>query len=90
MGFPLFCCQNKIGIENQHNLFFASVESSNGQLVESGSRTIAVVGIADSISEAEKIAEKEVSLIVGPLFHRTDIGTDAVIQKRIEHMNSFQ
>ena len=77
-------------IENPDNLFFAAVESSNGQLVESGSRTIAVVGIADSISEAEKIAEKEVSLIVGPLFHRTDIGTNAVIQKRIEHMNSFQ
>ena len=77
-------------IENPDNLFFASVESSNGQLVESGSRTIAIVGIADSISEAEKIAEKEVSLILGPLFHRTDIGTDAVIQKRIEHMNSFR
>jgi phosphoribosylamine-glycine ligase len=77
-------------IENPDNLFFASVESSNGQLVESGSRTIAVIGIADSISEAEKIAEKEVSLILGPLFHRTDIGTDAVIQKRIEHMNSFR
>jgi phosphoribosylamine--glycine ligase len=77
-------------IENPDNLFFASVESSNGQLVASGSRTIAVIGIADSISEAEKIAEKEVSLILGPLFHRTDIGTDAVIQKRIEHMNSFR
>ena len=77
-------------IENPDNLFFASVESSHGQLVESGSRTIAVIGIADSISEAEKIAEKEVSLILGPLFHRTDIGTDAVIQKRIEHMSSFR
>jgi phosphoribosylamine--glycine ligase len=48
------------------------------------------VGIADTISEAEKIAEKEVSSISGPLFHRTDIGTDTVIQKRIDHMNSLR
>jgi phosphoribosylamine--glycine ligase len=48
------------------------------------------VGIADTISEAEIIAEKEISSIVGPLFHRTDIGTGAAIQKRIIHMNSIR
>jgi len=59
-------------------------------LVEAGSRTVAIVGIADTISEAEKIAEKEVSSIAGPLFHRIDIGTDDVIQKRIDHMESLR
>jgi len=52
--------------------------------------TVAVVGVADSISEAETLAEKEVSSIKGPLFHRTDIGTDEIIQKRIDHMNSLR
>ena len=77
-------------IENPDSLFYASVDIQNGQLVEAGSRTVAVVGIADSISEAEVIAEKEISSVTGPLFHRTDIGTDAVVQKRVHHMNSLR
>ena len=77
-------------IENPDSLFYASVDIQNGQLVEAGSRTVAVVGIADSISEAEVIAEKEISSVTGPLFHRTDIGTDKVVQKRVDHMNSLR
>jgi len=77
-------------ISNPDGLFYASVDIQGGQLVEAGSRTVAVVGVADSISEAEAIAEKEVSAVKGPLFHRTDIGTDAVVQKRINHMNELR
>ena len=77
-------------INNPDGLFYASVDIQNGKLVEAGSRTVAVVGISNSISNAEKIAEKEVSTIVGPLFHRSDIGTDMVIQKRINHMRSLR
>ena len=77
-------------IKNPDGLFYASVDIQNGKLVEAGSRTVAVVGMANSISNAEKIAEKEVSAIAGPLFHRSDIGTDMVIQKRINHMKSIR
>ena len=77
-------------INNPDGLFYASVDIQNGKLVEAGSRTVAVVGVADSISNAEKIAEKEVSAISGPLFHRSDIGTDMVIQKRINHIRSLR
>jgi len=77
-------------IKNPDGLFYASVDIQKGKLVEAGSRTVAVVGVADSISNAEKIAEKEVSAIAGPLFHRSDIGTDTVIQKRINHMKSLR
>ena len=77
-------------IENPDGLFYASVDIQNGQLVEAGSRTVAIIGMADSISDAESIAEKEVSSISGPLFHRTDIGTDDVIQKRIDHMRELR
>ena len=73
-------------IENPDSLFYASVDVHNGKLIEAGSRTVAVVGIAESISAAEQIAEKEVSALDGPLFHRADIGTDALVQKRVEHM----
>jgi len=78
------------GISNPDGLFYASVDIKNGQLVEAGSRTVAVVGMADTISDAEKLAENEVSSIKGPLFHRTDIGTDIIIQKRIDHINSLR
>ena len=77
------------GVSNQDGLFYASVDIKEGQLVELGSRTIAVVGVADTLAEAELIAEKEISTVKGPLFHRTDIGTDALIQKRINHMNEL-
>jgi len=78
------------GISNPDGLFYASVDIQNGQLVEAGSRTLAVVGMACSISEAEAAAEIEVSSFKGPLFHRTDIGKDEVIRKRVDHMNSLR
>jgi len=78
------------GIKNPDGLFYASVDIRSGHLVELGSRTIAVVGIANSISEAEKIAENEIASVRGPLFHRTDIGTEELVQKRIDHMNSIR
>ena len=73
-------------IDNPDGLFYASVDVLDGKLVEAGSRTVAVVGMAESISAAEQIAEREVAALDGPLFHRADIGTDALVQKRVEHM----
>ena len=75
------------GIENREGLFYASVDIKNDQLVEAGSRTVAIVGMADSITAAEQIAEREISTVTGPLFHRTDIGTKELVQKRIDHMD---
>ncbi len=77
-------------VKNKENLFYASVDIRDGNLVEAGSRTVAVVGIADSITKAESIAEKEISSIKGPLFHRKDIGTNAIIEKRIAQMDSLK
>ena len=77
-------------VKNIDGLFYASVDFKGTSLVEAGSRTIAIVGIADTISDAEALAEKEVSSISGPLFHRTDIGTDEIVQKRVDHMNSLR
>ena len=84
---------HKIDVSNVHeldNLFFASVDYKNKSLIEAGSRTVAVVGIANSITEAEKIAENEILRVEGPLFHRSDIGKKDVIKKRIDHMKSLR
>ena len=42
-----------------------------------------------NIEKAEKISENGVGCIKGKLFHRTDVGTRKLLQKRIDHMNSI-
>ncbi len=77
-------------VENPDQLYLASVDLKNNILLESGSRTVAVVGIADTLHKAEAIAENEIKHIVGPLFHRKDIGTSQLINKRIHHMKALR
>ena len=77
-------------VKNQDSLFYASVDIIDGALVEAGSRTVAVVGVGDTIEEAEKLAQRDISKIKGPLFHRKDIGTSRLIQKKINHMDSLR
>ena len=62
----------------------------DGKIYATGARTAAYVGVADSISAAEEISEREVSGIRGPLFHREDIGTDRLIQSRIDAMRRLR
>ncbi len=78
------------GVMNQDNMYLAAVDQREDGLYETGSRTVAVVGIADTIAEAERIAEEEIQRIKGPLFHREDIGTSGLIQKRVEMMNDLR
>ena len=73
---------NKLGAK----LYYASINEKDGTLYTSTSRAIAVLGIADTIEEAESIAEQATQAIEGNLFHRTDIGTTSVIEKRTQHM----
>lgn len=77
-------------VKNKSNLYLASVDTINGKLITMGSRTAAYVGVADTISIAEEIAEKEICAISGPLFHREDIGTDQLIQQRIDAMRRLR
>jgi len=79
---------SKIG--NSDQLYLASVDIENNILLESGSRTAAVIGLANTLQEAESIAEDEIRRIEGPLFHRTDIGTYRLINKRINHMKALR
>ena len=77
-------------VENPDQLYLASVDLKNNILLESGSRTVAVVGIADTLQEAEAITEDEIKRVEGPLFHREDIGTAELVQKRINHMKNLR
>lgn len=77
-------------IKNKSCLYLAAVNAVEGKLYATGSRTAAYVGVADTISSAEEIAEREIAHIEGPLFHRKDIGTTALINKRIEAMQRLR
>jgi phosphoribosylamine--glycine ligase len=70
-------------------MYHAAVEERDGELFMTGSRAMACVGIGDTLTDAEQIAERAASSIQGPVFHRKDIGTEALIQKRIDHMESL-
>ena len=67
-------------------VFYASVDEVDGQLIMTGSRAVAFVGIGDTIEEAEALAQKGVECVEGPIFYRKDIGTQELIQKRVEMM----
>ncbi len=71
------------------DLFYSSVSELEGKIITTSSRAIAIVGIADTIEQAEEIAEKATTYVKGPLFHRKDVGTKALIQKRIDHLKEL-
>lgn len=71
-------------------LYYASVDEKEDGIYMSGSRALAFVGIADTISEAEKIAASALSSVSGKVFYRDDIGTDSLIQKRVDHMKELR
>jgi len=76
-------------IKNNGKMYYASVEEKEDGLYMTGSRAIAFLGIGDNLEEAEKIAEEAVSGVKGKVFHRKDIGTKELIQKRIDHIRSL-
>jgi phosphoribosylamine--glycine ligase len=77
------------GLNDRLRMYYASIGEKDGKLYLTGSRAVAFVGIADTLFEAEKIAEEAASLVEGPVVHRRDIGTAKLIQKRVEHMHQI-
>ena len=67
-------------------VYYASVDAKEDGLYLGGSRAAGFVGIASSVSEAEKLAQAGVESVTGPVFHRKDIGTTELIQQRVEMM----
>jgi len=72
------------------HLYYASVDEREGIVYTGSSRSIGVLGIGPSISDAERKAEAACSFVKGRVWHREDIGTDALVQKRVEHMKELR
>ncbi|MCD6522475.1 MAG: hypothetical protein J7K68_01895, partial [Candidatus Diapherotrites archaeon] len=71
-------------------LYYGSVEERDGLIYTTTSRSIAFVGIGETLEEAEKIVQGDIDRVRGKLFYRRDIGTKELIQRRIDHMKSLR
>jgi phosphoribosylamine--glycine ligase len=80
----------EVPVATKARMYYASVDQKPEGLYMSGSRAIAFVGISHDFSEAEKIAEEAVKAVRGNVFHRPDIGTKALLEKRINHMKTIR
>jgi phosphoribosylamine--glycine ligase len=93
-GYPAYPVVNqkvdlsKVG--KKARIYYASVDQKEDGLYMSSSRAIAFVGIHPDIAEAEIISEYAVARVKGPVFHRKDIGTKELIEKRIMHMRELR
>lgn len=67
-------------------VFYAAVDQRPDGLYLTGSRAVALVSKHPDLYQAEQIVEEEIKKIKGPLFHRSDIGTKELIEKRIKMM----
>ena len=76
---------NRLGAQ----VFYASVEERDGKIFTASSRSIAVLGVSDSLGGAEKIAERACGLVKGNLYHRRDVGTEELARKRVEKMKGI-
>jgi phosphoribosylamine--glycine ligase len=71
-------------------LYYANIEEKNGSLVTVTSRSLAFVGIGDTLEAAEAAAEGAASSVKGNIRYRRDIGTRTLLEQRIAHMKELR
>jgi phosphoribosylamine--glycine ligase len=71
-------------------VYYAAVNQKDDVVYTSASRALGVVAAGESIAEAEMICEEATQFIKGDLYHRRDVGTKELIQKRIDHMKEVR
>lgn len=93
-GYPDKPCRGErivIGeIPDSVKTYYALVDERDDGLYLTGSRAIAFVGIADTVEEAEKLAQKGAEAVDGPVFYRRDIGTKTLIDSRVQMMKKLR
>lgn len=70
--------------------FYSSVNELDGQVMTTGSRSLGIVGLGNSIEEARQKALEGVAQVQGRIFYRTDIGTEELIARRTALMQSLR
>lgn len=80
----------KVVEKPEYKVYYASVNERNGTVYTTSSRSLAVVGVADSIADAEILSEMGLANVHGRFHCRHDIGKEQLIRKRIEHMEAIR
>jgi len=89
-GSPLSVDEDAIEKEGAR-LYFAAVNvAEDGRVLTTSSRALGIVGIADTIAEAEKNCEAALSHVKGEYFVRHDIGRPEALRKKVEHMDKIR
>jgi phosphoribosylamine---glycine ligase len=89
-GYPILVDEPAIKSAGAQ-IFYASVNKTDDQILTGTSRSVAVVGIADTIDNAEKQCEAGLTHIHGEhLFIRHDIGTRPLLERRSTHMQKIR
>lgn len=72
-------------------LYFGDItEGDDGKLHLGGSRTAGIVGIGETLAEAEQMAQALCEQVKGPVRFRSDIGTDTLLAKRTDMMEHIR
>lgn len=86
------CVDEQAIRESGAKVYYANLDvDDEGKLVTGTSRSVGIVGIADTMEEAERICENALKFIdCDAVFVRHDIGTAALIQRRVDHMKRLR
>jgi phosphoribosylamine--glycine ligase len=79
-----------VGDAGRARLYYANAGELDGSLSTLTSRTLAFVGIAGTLEEAERMAEGAASSVKGRVYHRRDIGTGELLARRTAHMEAIR
>lgn len=77
---------------NEHTyMYYGDVsEDNSGNVLLGGSRSVGIVGVGQTIAEAEQYAQALCEQVDGPVRFREDIGTEELIQKRIDLLEQIR
>jgi phosphoribosylamine--glycine ligase len=88
-GHEIFVDEEKIK-ESGATVYYANVNVVDGKIMTGTSRSVGIVGMGETIEEANNNCEKALSYVRGEAISvRHDIGTLALIQKKTERMKKI-
>lgn len=67
-------------------LYYASVNEKDGKVYTTTSRSVGIVGLSESLAEAESVAERALKHVSGRVFVRHDIGKRDMLEAKVKRM----
>jgi phosphoribosylamine--glycine ligase len=85
VGVPITVDEAAVGAAGAR-LYYASVNEDGGRVLTTSSRSLAVVGIDDTIEGAERKCEAALAHVRGDVYVRHDIGTGEALRRKLDRM----